>query len=468
MGWNIFRKDILGLKILVFIFIFLYRVYSEDDPKSMFLEGRPLRKEEIAEDFEAQRKLENHVHERYFHFDFEFTNELSSYIIELSTISNLKYINYFYRKSDLFRSFIYKKIQDKNLPLELFFIPMVETNYNPRAISRVKAVGMWQFMLNSIDPWLKYNSLIDERMDFVLSTEAALEKLYYNYQKLGDWLLAIAAYNAGLYKIQNMIQNNGGIRDFWYYYRKNIFPRQTKEYVLKFLAYAYIGGYLGRYGFELDWDARDWDILTVDSSINIYLLQKFANIKDGSLVLANAKYKNGVTLQNEKNEIKFLSKDKEKILATLEKDYDKVRGFWVYKVTAKDTLYEIAKKNGIALNDLENYNPEINPRKLKIGNSIKIPYSDKGKPEYYEVKSGLSAPIFEADLNDTNGNLYKEDVYSDVLHIKENSIQYVVGKNETLSQIALKYNLTVEFLMFWNAKKNNSILEGEIIKIPKF
>ncbi|TCO10772.1 lytic transglycosylase domain-containing protein [Natronoflexus pectinivorans] len=126
----------------------------------------------------------------------------------------------------------------RNLPLELKYLPVVESALNPRALSRAGASGIWQFMYHTGRHYgLNVNSYIDERRDPVKASEAAADFLSDLYEIYGDWHLVLAAYNCGPGNVNRAIRRSGGQRDFWaIYYR---LPRETRGYVPAFIAATY-------------------------------------------------------------------------------------------------------------------------------------------------------------------------------------------------------------------------------------
>ena len=129
-----------------------------------------------------------------------------------------------------------------DLPLELRYLPVVESALNPRAVSRAGATGIWQFMLGTSRMYnLTTNSLVDERRDPLASTYAAARYLKDLYGIYNDWTLALAAYNCGPGNVNRAIRRAGGSRDYWqiYYY----LPRETRGYVPAFIAAAYTMNY---------------------------------------------------------------------------------------------------------------------------------------------------------------------------------------------------------------------------------
>jgi len=127
----------------------------------------------------------------------------------------------------------------KNMPMELKYLPVIESALNPRAVSRVGATGLWQFMYATgrfLD--MEITSFVDERRDVTASTNAAVEYLSSLHEIFGDWTLALAAYNCGPGNVNKAIRRSGGKTNFWdlYYY----LPRETRGYVPGFISVIYI------------------------------------------------------------------------------------------------------------------------------------------------------------------------------------------------------------------------------------
>ena len=136
-----------------------------------------------------------------------------------------------------YRVYVRKCVQEKEVPLELEYLPVVESGYKTAVRSKSGAIGMWQFMANSVKPFLKLNEYVDERYDPWLSTQAGIAKLKDNYKIFNDWLIAIAAYNCGNGKMRKTI-SRAGTSDYWELVEKKALPKQTAEYLPKLIAIA--------------------------------------------------------------------------------------------------------------------------------------------------------------------------------------------------------------------------------------
>ena len=145
-------------------------------------------------------------------------------------------------KSNFYMPAFEEALEVYGLPLELKYLPIIESALNPNAVSSVGAGGLWQFMVSTGKRYgLKVNTMIDERRDLVKSSLAAAHYLSDLYEMFGDWNLVIAAYNCGPGNITKAIQRSGGVRDYWQIYP--YLPAETRGYVPAFIAANYIMTY---------------------------------------------------------------------------------------------------------------------------------------------------------------------------------------------------------------------------------
>lgn len=151
------------------------------------------------------------------------------------------------RMSEYYFPMFEQALSRYNLPYELKYVPIIESALNPMARSHAGAAGLWQFMPATGKIYgLEINSLVDERMDPIRSTEAACRFLSNMYKIYGDWSLVIAAYNCGSGNVNKAIRRAGGKRDFWTIYP--YLPRETRNYVPIFIAATYAMNYGSEHG----------------------------------------------------------------------------------------------------------------------------------------------------------------------------------------------------------------------------
>jgi membrane-bound lytic murein transglycosylase D len=171
-----------------------------------------------------------------------------------------KWIHYFSQKDaprfqrfldqgHTYRDTVEALLEKNQLPRQLYYLAMIESGYSNHATSSAKAAGVWQFIPATARRYgLQINSQIDERRNPIRSTEAAILYLKDLYNVFGSWHLALAAYNAGEYRIMGAVIR-GKSRDFWTLVKNRVLPLETANYIPKFLAAIKIGGNPDQYGF---------------------------------------------------------------------------------------------------------------------------------------------------------------------------------------------------------------------------
>lgn len=151
-------------------------------------------------------------------------------------------VSYMLGASNFYMPIFEEALETYGLPLELKYLPVIESALNPKAVSRVGATGLWQFMLTTGKRYgLEVNSLVDERRDPIKASYAAANYLSDLYKVFGDWNLVIAAYNCGPDQINKAIHRSKGSKDYWQIYP--YLPKETRGYVPAFIAANYIMTY---------------------------------------------------------------------------------------------------------------------------------------------------------------------------------------------------------------------------------
>lgn len=156
-------------------------------------------------------------------------------------------------KSGMYDELIRGKLRARGMPEELLYLAMMESGLSPWAVSRVSAVGMWQFMsLTALEYGLRVDDYVDERRDPVRATEAALDYLEWLHGQFGSWYLAAAAYNAGQNRVQGVLLEHAGGRtgeEDLYWEVLDHLPEETREYVPRLVAATILAQDAERYGF---------------------------------------------------------------------------------------------------------------------------------------------------------------------------------------------------------------------------
>ncbi len=282
-----------------------------------------------------------------------------------------------------YRLYVRKAIADKEMPEMLEYLPVVESNYKTSAKSRSGAIGMWQFMANSVWPFLTLNDFVDERLDPWKSTDAALRKLTDNYNIFNDWLLAIGAYNCGVGAMNKAIKKAGGVKDFWYLAEKGFLSKQTAEYVPKLIAIADLAINSEYYGIDIPDHKEEYELLenekngnfdyvTVNKAYSINQLAQEMRMDAASLKRLNPSYILGMTHPSKQSEIRLplgMKQAAEDALAGM----TAVEFPLKYTVVAGDSLWSISRKYKTTVSAICELNGIKENAILKIGKILYIP-----------------------------------------------------------------------------------------------
>lgn len=275
-----------------------------------------------------------------------------------------------------YRMYARQQLALNNMPTSLEYLPVVESEYKVSAKSKSGALGIWQFMENSIYPFLEKNQWVDERLDPWKSTDAAIKKLQDNYNMFGDWALALAAYNYGAGGLRRVIKSSGGVDNFWDLADQGRLSNQTILYVPKFLAVAEIVTNQEHYGLEFpevtEADLIQWDEVTTKRSVPLQMLAKELNIDVSILKFLNPalilgrtppamEYTMRVPLGMKEEAEKAISN---MVLPTYEHTYKVVKG---------DTLWGISRRYGLTVADICDANNLEENAILPIGKTLYIP-----------------------------------------------------------------------------------------------
>lgn len=281
-----------------------------------------------------------------------------------------------------YRLFVRKCVQDKNLPEILEYLPVVESNYKTNAKSKSGAIGMWQFMANSVYPFLILDDFVDERLDPWKSTEAALKKLTENYNYFNDWLIAIAAYNCGV-GAMNKILRKAEKKDFWYLVDKKLLPQQTADYVPKLIAIADLAINSDYYQINLPNHNEEYEMLINEKNGNFdyIIVEKAYSLKQlavemrmdyDTLKKLNPSFVRGMTYPVKKSEIRLplgMKKSAENAIAKLIPiDFP-----FKYTVEKGDSLWSISRKYKVSIQSICDLNDIRENDILRIGKILYIP-----------------------------------------------------------------------------------------------
>ena len=359
------------------------------------------------------------------------------YIAQYSSPGGIAYLNAVLERGSIYLPFIIEEVRKRNLPPELTYLPVIESGFLPTARSRSGAVGLWQFMMNSISPFdIRVNEIVDERRDFLKSTRGALQKLDDNYRALGNWELALAAYNAGLGAVNRAIQR-GRTNDYWELCKKKELSTETIHYVPKLIAAAYILSQPRRFGIENWQQPQQWAAIPLKRQVSLDLLAAESGVNRDLLHRLNAELLYGISPADSSYQLKVPAAQLEQINLVLEREDLRLIRYHYHVVRNGDTLWSMSRYYGTSLEIIEQHNPGIKNRYLRIGETVIIPaFRDVAPPTRQILTQNLDG-------------------------------QYIVQRGDTLWSLSIRYGVDPQILAEENNMELNQILrEGRTLKVP--
>ncbi len=368
---------------------------------------------------------------------------VKKYIDQYTTSYGKKWLVTVMQNGAPYRSYIKAKIAEYGIPECIEFLPIIESSFRIDAVSKSGAMGLWQFMKNSIGPFgIRVNEWMDERCDPWLETDAALKKLKENYGVFNDWALALAAYNSGLGAITRAYQSNNKA-DYWTLSRKKKLKNETIQYVPKFIAIAHILTNAKAYGIELpEYESeahQNFAVLQVNRNMDISMIAELAEIDAKTMKFLNPALLYGVTPPGTNYGLRIPAENLESVQAIVEDKSIFLLKFHRYKIKSGDNLSTLAKHYGVSVKMITDANPGIKPNALQIGKTILIPAFKDVAP--YAGKSKASGVNYGGS--------------------------YTVKKGDNLWNISQRYGVQVEELAAENNIDLNATLrEGRVLKVP--
>ncbi|MEM1408275.1 MAG: LysM peptidoglycan-binding domain-containing protein [Bacteroidota bacterium] len=314
--------------------------------------------------------------------------------INYFAVKDREYTKMVLRRKNLYFPLFEKYLKKYQLPDELKYLSIIESGLNPTAVSRARAVGLWQFMAYTGRQYgLHQDWYLDERMDPEKSTEAACKFLKQLYGMFGDWELAIAAYNTGPGNVRKAIRRSGYKKKFW-----EIYPylyRETRSYLPQFVAMIYVMNYAEEHNFyenEVEY-AVESDTLLLKSYVHLETLANQIGICENDLKKLNPGLKQGVLPESGKARILRLPADAKVILAkqrtsildsagkvgkkkleylarnTVGSTYGRTK--LVHRVRSGDVLGTIAQRYGVRVSDLKKWN-NLRGNTIRIGQRLSV------------------------------------------------------------------------------------------------
>ena len=317
--------------------------------------------------------------------------------IDRYTVKNRSQVSYMLGISEFYMPMIETEIDRLGLPHELKYLPVIESAMNPKAVSRMGAKGLWQFMFPTAKHYgLKSNNYIDERFDPLKATRAALTYLKDLYDMFGNWELAIAAYNCGPGNVNKAIKRSGGKTDFWKIY--SWLPKETRGYLPALIAANYVMTFYEDHGIcPMEPNIPvDTDTIHVNRNLHFKQIAEVCNVDIEEIRALNPQYIKDIIpgenetyvlrltnsmissfVENEDSvykhnaEVHFPQASVEKILTDAKKNDDGTGNLIRHKIKNGETLGSIAIKYRVKVNQIMKWNNMRNTN-IRAGKYLKI------------------------------------------------------------------------------------------------
>ena len=349
----------------------------------------------------------------------------------------------------LYREMVEAELKKAGLPESLLYLPIVESWYNPKAVSWVGAAGLWQFMPPTARGLgLKVDRLIDERRDPYRSTPLALAYLSDLNGQFDSWFLALAAYNGGPGRVDRILNRRGRSEtghDGLFLEILDDLPRETRDFVPRFLAAAMIGRDPAAFGFGdvIPEPPLSFDEVVVPDATSLDVVARASTVDQEVLEELNPQLLRGLTPAGVKTRMRVpegsgLSFSQAYALIPLEERVT----FLEHSVSSGETLTHIARRYGVSVDDLRAMNPRIQPKRMQIGQKVVVP----------------KAPSVRQQLRGNQG--------TENAQVPERLLTYRVQSGDTLSAIAARHRVGVNDLLKWNGLSRTAVLHpGDEVKI---
>jgi membrane-bound lytic murein transglycosylase D len=334
------------------------------------------------------------------------------------------------RRSGRYREMIGRVLHEEGVPQDLIYLAQAESAFQPLALSRAGARGIWQFVAyRGMEYGLRHTWWIDERQDPEKATRAAAQHLRDLYGQFGDWYLAMAAYNCGPGNVQKAIERTG-YADFWELYKRNVLPRETRNYVPIILALTLIAKDAAHYGIQVDPEQPvPTDVVKPGRAIDLRLVAETIDVDVDTLRNLNPALLRLATPDDPSFEMHLPVGSAERFSAEIaDIPADKWVSWRRHRIEAGETLTSIAKKYRVTPAAISDANNLDRHAALDVGEKLIIP---------------AMAPV----------------------ESKSRLVRYRVRKGDTLGGIADRFSVPTEDVRKWNHMSTNHVSRGMVLRI---
>jgi membrane-bound lytic murein transglycosylase D len=340
-------------------------------------------------------------------------------------------------RSGRYQAMMRSVLKEQGIPQDLVYLAQAESGFHPLAVSKAGARGIWQFMASRGKGYgLEHNFWLDDRQDPEKSTRAAAHHLKDLYNQFGDWYLAMAAYNSGPGTVQAAVKRTG-YADFWELYRRNVLPKETRNYVPIILAVTIMAKNPAQYGLDHVAMERpsDSDTVTVDYAVDLRLVAECVDTSVADLQALNPSLLRFTTPKGQKFVLHLpagTTDQYETAIAAIPAD---LRAWWRYhKVQPGDTLASLARSYRVTAKAITETN-----------------HLDGGE---LEADAKLIIPIAPGKHAATDTAAYARHI-----------TRYKVRKGDTLDSVAEDFAIPAQMIRRWNGIRGESLRGRKVLAL---
>ncbi len=352
-----------------------------------------------------------------------------------------------YKRSGMFRAQIVKELKKAGLPVELSWLPLIESGFTVNAFSRARALGLWQFIPSTGYKFgLKRDKYVDERLDPEKSTKAAIAYLKELHKIFGDWSTVLAAYNCGEGRVLRVIrnQNVNYLDNFWDLYKR--LPRETARYVPRFLATLHIVSNPKKYGLDKIalCSPLEYETVAISKRARLKDVAKLIGVPQKLMVQLNSELRHKIIPGN-KYTLKVPPNKKSMLISKIDKipvpslPTATTQTIVRHKIKRGDTVSTIARRYKTSVKSILKANRLSKKSRIIAGKILKIP--QKRKLTFASKK-------------------YKKKT-------RKRVSKYTVRHGDSLWTIARRYGTTTKQISKLNSLRSSKLRKGQVLKIPR-
>ena len=385
----------------------------------------------LSTDAKVKAKAQAEIKSTHSDLPLMMTDQVAGYISYFSNRGRGTFERAFAR-SGRYHDMMVSILKQEGVPQDLIYVAQAESGFHPLAVSRVGARGIWQFMGSRAKGYgLQHSMWVDDRQDPEKSTRAAAHHLKDLYAQFGDWYLAMAAYNSGPGTVQAAVRRTG-YADFWELYRRNVLPKETRNYVPIILAMTIVSKNLSQYGFDdvsMD-EPVAYDSVAISYPVDLRLVAECVDATPAQLQELNPSLLRLATPKVGTFELHLPPGTKDQYQTAIAAIPSDMRLWWRYhKVQPGDTLASLARSYHVTAKSIATAN-QIDGAELEADSKVVIPVAVGKHP------------------------------FSDTATYARRITRYKVHRGDTVETVAENFGVSAQMIRRWNGLHNGDSLRG--------